>query len=160
MSETAAETKTTITKDKIEKEILLRASRARVWRALTDAAEFGAWFGMKLGGPFVVGERVNGKVTIPGFTHLTLDLAVERMEAERLFSYRWHPYAHDPEVDYSDEPRTLVEFHLADAPGGTRLQVIESGFARLPAHRRDIAFRMNEGGWKAQLENVRKHVEG
>jgi uncharacterized protein YndB with AHSA1/START domain len=93
MSETAAETKTTITKDKIEKEILLRASRARVWRALTDAAEFGAWFGMKLGGPFVVGERVNGKVTIPGFTHLTLDLAVERMEAERLFSYRWHPYA-------------------------------------------------------------------
>jgi uncharacterized protein YndB with AHSA1/START domain len=153
-------TKTTISKDKIEKEILLRAPRARVWRALTDAAEFGAWFGMKLEGGFTAGKTVAGKLTIPGFTHLTLDMTVERVEPERLFSYRWHPYAMDAEVDYADEPRTLVEFHLQDAPGGTRLQVIESGFARLPAHRRDIAFRMNEGGWAAQLENVRKYVEG
>ena len=147
------------TTDRIDKEIVLRAPRARVWRALTDSGEFGAWFGVKLDGAFAVGQSVKGRLTAPGYSHLTLEVIVQSMEPERLFSYRWHPYAIDPKVDFSAEPMTLVEFRLEEAPGGTRLSIVESGFDRLPAHRRDEAFRMNESGWQAQLENVRKHVE-
>jgi len=145
--------------DRIEKEMVLRAPRARVWRALTDSREFSAWFGVKLEGPFAIGQSVKGPITIPGYTHVTMEVIVESMEPERLFAYRWHPYAVDPKQDYAAEPMTLVEFRLEEAPGGTRLSVVESGFDRLPAHRRDEAFRMNEPGWQAQLENVRKHVE-
>jgi uncharacterized protein YndB with AHSA1/START domain len=146
--------------DRIEKHILLRAPRARVWRALTDAAEFGEWFRVKLDGRFAVGESVRGHLTYPGYEHLTMEVTVERMDAERLFSYRWHPYAVDPQVDYATEPTTLVEFRLDDAPEGTMLTVVESGFERLPPERREVAFRMNDGGWSAQLENIRGHVGG
>jgi uncharacterized protein YndB with AHSA1/START domain len=145
--------------DRIEKEITLRAPRGRVWRALTDSREFNAWFGVKLDGAFAVGKTVRGQITIPGYTHVTMEVLVERLEPEQRFAYRWHPYAVDPKVDYSGEEMTLVEFKLEEVPGGTRLSVVESGFDRLPAHRRDEAFRMNEPGWQAQLENVRKHVE-
>jgi uncharacterized protein YndB with AHSA1/START domain len=146
--------------DRIEKQILIHAPRSRVWRALTDAGEFGTWFRVRLEGPFVPGQRVAGRITHPGYEHVTLEVTVERMDAERLFSYRWHPYAVDPKVDYSVEPATLVEFRLQDAKDGTLLTVVESGFDRIPAHRRDEAFRMNSGGWAAQVENIRRHVEG
>src|SRR5262245_43372235 len=112
--------------DRIEKEILLRAPRSRVWRALTEAAEFGAWFGVKLTGRFAAGEPMEGTITHPGYEHLTMRLMVERIEPEQLFSFRWHPYAVDPKVDYSSEPTTLVEFRLEDAKEGTRLTVVES----------------------------------
>lgn len=151
---------TTTTTDRIQKEILLHAPRSRVWRALTDSREFGAWFGVELQGPFVVGQPVKGKVTSPGYTHLTMEVLVERLEAETSFAFRWHPNAVEPGVDYSAEPMTLVEFRLEEAAGGTRLTIVESGFDRVPAHRRDEAFRMNASGWQAQLENVRKHVAG
>jgi uncharacterized protein YndB with AHSA1/START domain len=149
----------TTTTDRIEKEIVLRAPRSRVWRAITDSREFGAWFGVELEGSFAVGQTVTGRVTVPGYSEVTLAVLVERMEPERLFSYRWHPYAVDPKVDFSAEPMTLVEFRLEEAPGGTRLHIVESGFDRLPPHRRDEAFRMNGAGWQAQLENLCKHVE-
>lgn len=153
-------TSPTTASDRIEKKTLLRAPRARVWRALTDAAEFGTWFRVKLEGGFAAGQRTRGRVTSPGYEHVTFEAIVERIEPERLFSFRWHPYAVDPAVDYSQEPTTLVEFRLEDAPGGTALTVVESGFDRLPPGRRDVAFRMNEGGWKVQLENVQRHVGG
>ena len=146
--------------DRIEKEIVLRAPRSRVWRALTDAGEFGAWFGVKLLGRFAAGEHIEGKITHPGYEHLTMQLTVERMDAERLFSFRWHPYAVDPKVDYSAEPATLVEFRLEDAPGGTRLTLVESGFDQIPAARRAEAFRMNDQGWSAQMQNIQRHVSG
>jgi uncharacterized protein YndB with AHSA1/START domain len=144
--------------DCIEKTIVLRAPRARVWRALTDPAEFGAWFGVRLQGAFVPGARVQGAITIPGYEHVTMEIVIARLEPETLFSYRWHPYAVDPKQDYSQEPATLVEFRLADVPGGTRLSVVESGFDRLPPERRDEAFRMNERGWTGQLANIERHV--
>ncbi|MFT3773465.1 MAG: SRPBCC family protein [Minicystis sp.] len=146
--------------DRIEKEILLKASRSRVWRALTDAAEFGAWFGVKLTGRFVPGEPIQGHITHPGYEHLTMRVTVERIEPEHLFSFRWHPYAVDPKVDYSAEPTTLVEFRLEDAPDGILLKVVESGFDQVPAHRRAEAFRMNNQGWAAQMENIQRHVAG
>jgi uncharacterized protein YndB with AHSA1/START domain len=146
--------------DRIEKEIHLKAPRARVWRALVDIQEFGTWFGVKLENPFAVGKRVTGRITSKGYEHVMMDVIVERMDAERLFSYRWHPHAVDPEVDYSAEPTTLVEFKLEDAPGGTLLTVVESGFDKIPAKRRDEAFRMNSEGWGIELENIKRHVAG
>lgn len=144
--------------DRIEKNIVLRAPRSRVWRAIASAEEFGAWFGAKLEGAFAPGARVKGRITIPGYEHVIMDITVERVDPERLLSYRWHPYAIDPAVDYSGEPTTLVEFQLEEVAGGTRLTVVESGFDRIPLARRAEAFRMNEQGWAGQLKNIERHV--
>jgi uncharacterized protein YndB with AHSA1/START domain len=146
------------TTDRIEKTIVLRAPRSRVWRALADSQEFGAWFRVELERVFAEGATVRGRITRPGYEHVTMEMQIVRMDPERLFSYRWHPYAIDPAVDYSAEPTTLVEFRLEETPGGTRLSVVESGFDRLPSSRRDEAFRMNEGGWSEQLRNIERHV--
>jgi len=148
------------TSDRIEKKITLRAPRSRVWKALTDTAEFGAWFGVKLESRFVVGESIKGKITHPGYEHLDWEVTVEKMDPEQLFSFRWHPYAIDQKVDYSKEPTTLVEFHLTEVPDGTLLTVVESGFDKIPAGRRGEAFRMNAGGWEAQMTNIERHVAG
>jgi uncharacterized protein YndB with AHSA1/START domain len=144
--------------DRIEKKIVLKASRARVWRALTQIAEFNSWFGVALAGEVEPGAKLRGPITTPGYTHLTMELTVERVDAEKLFSYRWHPYAIDPTIDYSGEPTTLVELRLDDAPEGTLLTVVESGFDAIPAARRAEAYRMNDGGWAAQLKSIAKHV--
>src|SRR5215467_5718604 len=145
--------------DRIEKQIELRAQVSRVWRALTDYREFGEWFRVKLDGPFVPGQVSRGHITYPGYEHLRWEAVVQKMEPERLFSFTWHPYAVDPKADYTQESPTLVEFTLEQIATGTRLRVVESGFDRLPARRRDEAFRMNEGGWSAQAENIARHVE-
>ena len=144
--------------DRIEKTIRLRAPVSRVWRALTDAEEFGTWFRVRLEGPFVVGATVRGRITYPGYEHLTMEVQVGRMDSPRLFSFRWHPYAVDPAVDYAAEPTTLVEFRLEEIADGTLLHIVESGFDRIPAARRAEAFRMNEGGWAEQAQNLERHV--
>jgi uncharacterized protein YndB with AHSA1/START domain len=144
--------------DRIEKKVILRAPRSRVWRAITNADEFGTWFGVKLEGAFSEGAAIRGKITYPGYEHLTMELQVERIEPERYFAYRWHPYAVDPAVDYSAEPSTLVEFLLEDAEGGTSLTIIESGFDKIPVERRAKAFRMNDQGWSEQMRNIERHV--
>jgi uncharacterized protein YndB with AHSA1/START domain len=145
--------------DRIEKKIVLRAPRAKVWKALADAPQFGSWFGVDLKGTsFAPGARVRGKVTHPGYEHLTWDVVIERMEAERLLSWRWHPAAVDAKADYSREPTTLVVFELKDVPGGTLLTVVESGFDQLPPARRAEAWRMNDQGWSAQMKNIERHV--
>ena len=150
------------TTDRIERSVLIDAPRARVWRAISNPEEFGSWFGVDLKGQtFAPGVRTRGRVTISGYEHVWFDIVVERVEPQSLLSYRWHPYAVDPAVDYAAETPTLVTFTLADTPsGGTRLTVVESGFDQLPPHRRLEAFRMNSGGWDGQMENVVRHVGG
>ena len=149
----------TVVTDRIEKQVSLKAPQARVWRALTDASEFGSWFGVSLETPFREGALVRGRITNPRYAHVTLAVLVERIEPERYFSYRWHPYAIDSSVDYSQEPMTLVEFRLEEAAGGgTLLTITESGFDRIPLSRRAEAFRMNEGGWTAQARNIEQYV--
>ena len=144
--------------DRIEKKTVLRAPRSRVWRALINPEEFGTWFGVRLDGEFTEGQPMVGKITIPKYEHLTMEMLIVRIEPEHYFAYRWHPYAIDPSVDYSSEPTTLVEFRLEDAEGGTLLSVTESGFDQIPEARRAEAFRMNDGGWAAQLRNIERHV--
>jgi uncharacterized protein YndB with AHSA1/START domain len=144
--------------DRIEKRIELKAPISRVWRALTDHREFGEWFRVKLDGPFVPGQVSRGHITYPGYEHVKWESVTRKMEPEKLFSFTWHPYAIDPNVDYSNEPPTLVEFSLEETPTGTLLVVTESGFDKIPADRRLEAFRMNEGGWAEQMKNIEKYV--
>jgi uncharacterized protein YndB with AHSA1/START domain len=144
--------------DRIEKRIELNAPVARVWRALTDYREFGEWFGVNLQSPFVPGKPTRGNITYPGYEHLVMEVVVQKMEPERLFSFHWHPYAIDPKVDYSTEIPTLVEFKLEKTPAGTLLLVTESGFDSIPLSRRDEAFRMNAGGWAEQMKNIEAYV--
>ncbi len=145
--------------DRIERRILLRASRARVWRALSNAEEFGGWFGVKLTGQsFAPGLRTRGQVLHPGYEHLMFDVLIERMEPEHLLAWRWHPGAPEKGVDYDAEAATLVTFKLEDADGGTLLSVVESGFDALPPHRRLDAFRGNSEGWEMQMKAIEKHV--
>jgi len=145
--------------DKIETSVILKAPKSRVWNALTNHEDFGAWFRAKLENPFVPGETTRGHITYPGYEHLKIELNVVAMEPERLFSFTWHPYAVDPDVDYADEPHTLVEFRLTPQDGGTLLTVTESGFDKVPKERRFEAFRMNERGWTIQMENITKYVD-
>lgn len=144
--------------ERIEKRIELVASVSRVWRALTDYREFGEWFGVNLEAPFRVGEVARGKITYPGYEHLTWEAVIRTMEAERLFAFTWHPYATDPDFDYSKEEPTLVEFLLEKTDTGTLLVLTESGFEKVPATRRDEAFRLNDGGWTQQMKNIERHV--
>lgn len=153
-------TSTETSTDRIEKETVIRAPRTRVWRAITDSREFGNWFKAEIAEPFVAGAPARGRITHPGYEHLVFEVHVERMEPESYFSFRWHPYAIDPQVDYSQEPMTLVEFHLEDGPEGTRVRVTESGFDQIPLARRAEAFRMNSRGWEGQLRNVAAYVDG
>ncbi len=153
--------------DRIEKKILLRAPRKRVWRALSDSKEFGTWFGMKFDGPFTPGARV--RATIVGtivdadvakaqkqYEGRTFEITIDRMEPERLFSFRWHPG--EPGVDYSHEPATLVVFALEDAADGVLLTVTESGFDQIPLARRAKAFQANEQGWGMVVKLIEKHL--
>jgi uncharacterized protein YndB with AHSA1/START domain len=140
--------------DRIEKSIELKAPIARVWQALTDHKEFGEWFRVAIEGPFVPGEPSRGHITWPGYEHLKWEARIQKMEPQTFFSFTWHPYAIDPAVNYSTEPSTLVEFTLKKSAAGTLLTVVESGFDKIPAHRRDEAFRMNDNGWGVQLKNI------
>ena len=153
-----SKTAATESTDRIEKEFHVRADRSRVWRAISDAGEFGTWFGMKLDRPFAPGTTVLGRLTIPGYEHVSVEMLVETIEPETRFAYRWHPYAVDPAIDYAAEPMTLVEFVLREEAGGTSVAITESGFDRLPASRRAEAFRMNEGGWAAQSRKLAEYA--
>jgi uncharacterized protein YndB with AHSA1/START domain len=155
--------------DRIEKKILLRAPRTRVWRALTDAEEFGTWFGVKFDGPFVPGALQRG-VIVPTkvdddvakaqqpYEGRLFEITIETIEPERRFAFRWHPFAVEPDVDYSSEPTTLVVFLLEDAANGTMLTVSESGFDRIPLERRAKAFTANEEGWRMVMGLIEKHL--
>jgi len=142
----------------IEKRVELKVPVSRAWRALTDYREFGEWFRVKLDGPFVPGQVSRGHITYPGYEHVKWEVTVKEMQPEQLFSFTWHPYAVEPGVDYSKEEPTLVEFRLQPVPGGTLLVITESGFDRIPPHRRMEALRMNDGGWAEQTRNIAGHV--
>jgi uncharacterized protein YndB with AHSA1/START domain len=155
--------------DRIEKKIVLRAPRKRVWRALSDSTEFGYWFGMKFDGPFkagtvvrgvISGSKVNAEVAKAQKAHedLAFEISIEKMEPERLFSLRWHPYAVEPGVDYSAEPTTLVEFILEETAEGVLLTVTESGFEGIPVARRAKAFTANEGGWGIMVKVIEEYL--
>ncbi len=146
------------TTDRIEKQIVLNATPERVWRAISTASEFGEWFGVRLDDEFAPGATVRGQITTPGYTHMKFNIYIENMDPERLFSYRWHAHGWDPDLDYSNDPTTLVEFRLSAVDEGTRLTITESGFDNVPEEFRVEAFTRNDGGWAVQIQNIERHV--
>ncbi len=157
--------------DRIEKTILLKASQARVWRAISNPKEFGAWFGVEFDteGPAAPGKRMTGRVACTKadpeiaksqepYVGKPVEWTIDRVEPMRLFSMRWHPYAVDPEIDYSKEPTTLISFELEEVAGGTKLTITETGFDRIPLERRAKAFAMNDQGWAAQTKLLEKYL--
>jgi uncharacterized protein YndB with AHSA1/START domain len=158
-----------MSRDRIEKQVVLRAPLDRVWRAISDSREFGRWFGVRVDGPFVAGTPVTATITGTivddevaemqrPHTGATATWQIVAVEAPRRFAYRWHPFAVEPTVDYSAEPTTLVEFTLSETPDGVLLRIVESGFDAIPQARRAEAFEANSGGWAKQTELVRKYL--
>jgi uncharacterized protein YndB with AHSA1/START domain len=165
----ATQTQTTQTQDRIQKSILLRAPRSRVWRAIADPQEFGSWFGLKIDGQVAPGSKVTGTIvptTVDAtiakqqreYEGLQFEMTIDHVEPERLFSFRWHPNGVDGDVDYTAEPTTLVSFEIEERPEGVLLTVTESGFARLPAARRGKAFAANEQGWTKQMQLIEEYL--
>lgn len=146
--------------DMIERRVELKAPVERVWQALTDHRQFGEWFRVALEGPFVEGQLSRGRITHKGYEHVIWQAQVVAIEPPSRFAFTWHPYAVKPDVDYSNEEPTLVEFRLVPTAQGTGLTITESGFDKIPADRRDEALRMNGSGWTQQIENIRAHVDG
>ena len=157
------------TTDRIEKQVLLKASRERVWRALSEAEQFGTWFGVRFDGPFVEGERLTGRIAPTQvdeevaamqtpYEGTPFEWLIETIEPMQRIAFRWHPFGIDKTIDYSSEPMTLIVFELHDAPEGILLTVTESGFDKLPPERRAKAFAANEGGWGHQMELIRKYL--
>ena len=144
--------------DTIDKSVLIAAPIERVWDALTDHRQFGAWFGVALDGPFRVGEEARGRMTVPDYDHLVWRATTVAIDPPHHFAFTWHPYAIDPDRDYAAEAPTLVTFRLTPEDGATRVTVVESGFDRVPAARRALALRMNARGWEIQLANLTAHV--
>jgi len=163
------ETRQTHTDNRIEKSILLRVPKTRVWHAITDPEEFGSWFGLEVDGNFSPGSKVRGRI-VPTKVDaeiakqqsqhqgLSFEFTIDRVEPERLFSFRWHPFAVDRQVDYTVEPTTLVSFELQERHHGVMLTVTETGFDCLPAARRAEAFAANEQGWAKQMELIEKYL--
>ena len=156
--------------DRIEKTIVLRAPLKRVWQALSDSREFGSWFGVKFDAPFAPGAHMRGKIVGTSvnaeiakaqkqFEGVAFEITIEAMEPEKLFSFRWHPHAVEPGVDYSGEPTTLVAFALEEVSGGVQLTVTESGFDRIPLARRAKAFTANEQGWSIVVNLFAEYVD-
>ncbi len=156
--------------DQIRKEVVLRAPLERVWRAISDAKEFGAWFGVRFDGPFEVGAVMKGVITPTQvdagvakaqepYAGKPFEITIDRIEPMKVFAFRWHPYAVEEGVDYSEEPTTLVSFELEEVAGGVKLVITESGFEGIPFKRRLEAFERNEGGWGMSTGLIRKYVE-
>jgi uncharacterized protein YndB with AHSA1/START domain len=155
--------------DRIEKSIVLRATRERVWQAISDSTCFGAWFGVEFDGPFVEGSWLNGRIAPtkldPEIAKLQepargmrFSVLVDRIEPMKRFSFRWHPFAIDPDYDYSKEPTTLVVFELREADDGVLLTITESGFDQIPIARRTQALESNEKGWAYQTKLIEKYL--
>jgi uncharacterized protein YndB with AHSA1/START domain len=155
--------------DRIQQKVLLRAPLMRVWQAIADSTQFGSWFGVQFDGPFVAGTTLSGRIVPTDvdaevaarqkpYEGMVFQFLVDRIEPMRVFSFRWHPYAVDPAVDYSKEPPTLVVFELEEVTGGTMLTVNESGFDKISLERRAKACAANEKGWSEQVKLIDKYL--
>ncbi len=158
-----------MTVSEIRKRVVLRASRSRVWEALTDSEKFGSWFGCDFDAPFVAGTRVHGRV-VPtkvdpevakaqeAYAGMEFEVIVDRIEAMRVFSFRWHPGDEPPDSLNADAEMTTVTFELEDAGDGVLLTITESGFDRVPLERRARVFELNDEGWAAQTRLIERYL--
>lgn len=145
--------------DSITRSVFIDASPEKVWAALTDHREFGAWFRAEIDAPFAVGVVTRGSMTYPGVEGLPLAILPEAMDCPRRFAFRWPQWDFETNRNREDDqPWTLVAFVLESEGQGTRVTVTESGFDRLEAGFAARVLHENTQGWEIQLQNLARHV--
>ena len=144
---------------RIDRTIEMNAPPARVWRALTDAAELSAWFQVTIEGEIAPGAEVWMTSQNAESCGQRFRVKFKEMTSPDLVVWEWHPGAVDPSVDYSREPRTTVSFMLEPSPRGTRLTVSETGFDAVELIRRAKVYEDNTQGWTEVIVWLKTYVE-
>src|SRR5258708_26019389 len=137
--------------DRIERVVEIAHPPAKVWAALTTAEGLSGWFGNQA----TIDLRPGGSAQMTWTEGHTADMRVERVEAPAVFGFTWHIYG----LPDDDPRRTYVEFTLEPAGAGTRLTVVESGFAQLPHEAYCKAFRGNTQGWASELGELVDYLD-
>jgi uncharacterized protein YndB with AHSA1/START domain len=155
--------------DHIEKSIVLNCALERVWCAISEARQFSAWMGLSDHGDFVPGTLFTAKMAPTKFNDefaklqepfdgLQVKMTIDQIQRPRLFSFRFHPFAVDPDADYSREPMNLVTFELQEVPDGTMVTITETGFDRIPLERRAMAYEVNDRGWALATKALENYL--
>jgi uncharacterized protein YndB with AHSA1/START domain len=137
--------------DRIERTVEIAHPPAKVWAALTTADGLSAWFGQQAS----IELRPGGSASMKWDSGHTAEMRVERVEEPRVFGFTWHIYG----LPRDDPRRTYVEFTLEPAGAGTRLTVVESGFAQLPEDAYRAAFDANTQGWASKLGELVDYLD-
>jgi uncharacterized protein YndB with AHSA1/START domain len=137
--------------DRIERTVDIAHPPARVWAALTTADGLSGWFGQNAS----IDLRPGGRAQMSFDGGFTAEMRVERVEEPSVFGYTWHVYG----LPEDDPRRTYVEFTLEPAGAGTRLTVVETGFAQLSDDAHRAAFEANTGGWASELGELVDYLD-
>jgi uncharacterized protein YndB with AHSA1/START domain len=137
--------------DRIERVVDIAHPPAKVWAALTTADGLSRWFGNTAS----IDLRPGGSGQMTWDSGHTADMRVERVEEPTAFGFTWHIYG----LPDDDPRRTYVEFTLEPAGAGTRLTVVESGFAQLPEDAYREAFDGNTQGWASELGELVDYLD-
>jgi uncharacterized protein YndB with AHSA1/START domain len=137
--------------DRIERIVEIAHPPAKVWAALTTADGLSGWFGDQA----TIDLRPGGSARMTFGSGHTADMRVERVEEPAVFGFTWHIYG----LPDDDPRRTYVEFTLEPAGAGTKLTVVESGFAQLPEDAYREAFDGNTRGWASELGELVDYLD-
>ena len=137
--------------DRIERTVDIAHPPAKVWAALTTAEGLSAWFGKEAR----IDLRPGGSGRMKWDSGLTVEMRVERVEEPTVFGFTWHIFG----LPEDDPRRTYVEFTLEPAGAGTRLTVVESGFAQLTEDAHRSAYDGNTQGWASELGELVEYLD-
>ena len=137
--------------DRIERTLEISHPPAKVWAAITTAEGLGTWFGNEA----KIDLRPGGSAQMTWTDGHRADMRVERVEEPAVFGFTWHIFG----LPDDDPRRTYVEFTLEPVGGGTRLTVVESGFAQLSEDDYRTAYHGNSGGWKNELDELVAYLD-
>jgi uncharacterized protein YndB with AHSA1/START domain len=137
--------------DRIERTVEIAHPPAKVWAALTTAEGLGSWFGNDAS----IDLRPGGSARMTFGSDHTADMRVERVEEPAVFGFTWHIYG----LPDDDPRRTYVEFTLEPVDSGTRLTVVETGFAQLSEAAFRVAYDGNTKGWASELGELVDYLD-
>lgn len=144
-----------MTVDKIEQTIELPFAQERVWRAITSPEELSKWFGDEI----TLKPAVGSDIHFLWHEHGASSGIVEVYDPPNHFAYRWRATGVSEEEPLAPDNSTLVTFTLTPTAEGTRLELVETGFASLPEAKREIAYQGNTEGWQSELAELVEYLE-